>query len=38
MPKRIIICADGTWNTPDQSDHGEPSLTNVTKTVKTEES
>ena len=26
MPKRLIVCCDGTWNEPDQ-----PSPTNVTK-------
>ncbi len=27
--KRIVICADGTWNMPQQSAHGGPSPTNV---------
>lgn len=31
MSKRIIICSDGTWNTPDQKDRGEVRPTNVTK-------
>jgi uncharacterized protein (DUF2235 family) len=31
MPKRIVICADGTWNTPDQKDEGVISPTNVAK-------
>jgi uncharacterized protein (DUF2235 family) len=29
--KRIVICCDGTWNTPDQTDHGMAEPTNVTK-------
>ena len=31
MSKRIIICSDGTWNTPDQKDEGVISPTNVAK-------
>ena len=31
MAKRIVICADGTWNTPEQRDHIGPSATNVAK-------
>lgn len=31
MSKRIIICSDGTWNTPDQKDDGVISPTNVAK-------
>ncbi|MGH6636910.1 MAG: DUF2235 domain-containing protein [Gammaproteobacteria bacterium] len=31
MGKRIVICVDGTWNTPDQRDRGRPSFTNVAK-------
>jgi uncharacterized protein (DUF2235 family) len=32
VPKRIVICCDGTWNTPDEVDDlGEPISTNVTK-------
>lgn len=31
MPKRLILCCDGTWNTPDQQTRGMPSPTNVTK-------
>lgn len=31
MPKRIVICADGTWNTPDQKDRGEVCPSNVAK-------
>src|SRR6266513_808409 len=33
MSKRIVICADGTWNTPDEKDHGKVCLTNVAKTA-----
>lgn len=29
--KRIVICCDGTWNTPDQVLGGRPCPTNVTK-------
>ena len=29
--KNIVICADGTWNTPDQLDQGVPAPTNVAK-------
>ena len=31
MPKRLVICCDGTWNTPDQVEDGVPALTNVAK-------
>lgn len=31
MPKRLIVCCDGTWATPDQTDDGHPCPTNVTK-------
>ena len=27
--KNIVICCDGTWNTPDDRDHGVPIPTNV---------
>ncbi|UWQ74408.1 DUF2235 domain-containing protein [Leisingera sp. M658] len=27
----LIVCCDGTWNTPDQEDNGLPSPTNVVK-------
>ena len=30
-PKRIAICCDGTWNTPDQQDEGIASASNVVK-------
>ncbi len=29
--KNIIVCCDGTWNTPEEADHGLPSPTNVVK-------
>jgi len=29
--KRLIVCNDGTWNSPDQEDNGIPSPTNVVK-------
>ncbi|GGH93399.1 DUF2235 domain-containing protein [Arthrobacter liuii] len=31
MTKRIIVCCDGTWATPDQTADGQPCPTNVTK-------
>jgi uncharacterized protein (DUF2235 family) len=31
MSKRLVICCDGTWNKPDQTEGGLPSMTNVTK-------
>jgi len=31
MAKRIVICSDGTWNIPDQMDHGEVRPSNVAK-------
>lgn len=31
MSKRIVICCDGTWNTPDQTDEGVISPTNAAK-------
>ncbi|WRT12684.1 DUF2235 domain-containing protein [Pseudarthrobacter sp. LT1] len=31
MAKRIVVCCDGTWATPDQADDGQPCPTNVTK-------
>ena len=30
-PKYLIVCCDGTWNTPDQEDNGIPAPTNVVK-------
>jgi len=32
--KRLVICCDGTWNTPTQSSDGKPSPTNVFKASK----
>ena len=29
--KNIVVCCDGTWNTPTEMDHGLPSPTNVVK-------
>jgi uncharacterized protein (DUF2235 family) len=29
--KRIIICCDGTWKTPDEQEHGHSCVTNVAK-------
>ncbi len=29
--KRLILCCDGTWNTADHEDHGEPCPSNVVK-------
>lgn len=31
MPKSLVVCCDGTWNTADQAIAGRPSPTNVTK-------
>lgn len=31
MRKRWVICGDGTWNEPEQTDQGMPSPTNVVK-------
>jgi uncharacterized protein (DUF2235 family) len=31
MPKRLIVCCDGTWNTPDQKEDGQICPTNVVK-------
>lgn len=31
LPKNIIICCDGTWNTPEEADGGKPCPTNVLK-------
>lgn len=31
MSKRIVVCCDGTWNTPDQKDDGVVCPTNVTR-------
>ena len=29
--KKLVVCVDGTWNTPTMEDNGEPSPTNVFK-------
>jgi uncharacterized protein (DUF2235 family) len=34
MPKKLIVCADGTWNTESETDHGFPCPTNVTKIAR----
>ncbi|MGC2653670.1 MAG: DUF2235 domain-containing protein [Mycobacterium sp.] len=31
MSKRLVVCCDGTWNSPDQRSGGELTPTNVTK-------
>lgn len=31
MPKRIVICSDGTWSRPDQKERGKEVPTNVVK-------
>jgi uncharacterized protein (DUF2235 family) len=31
MPKRLVVCCDGTWNRPDQLTDGIPAPTNVSK-------
>jgi uncharacterized protein (DUF2235 family) len=31
MPQKIVLCADGTWNKPNQKDEGVASPTNVVK-------
>ncbi len=31
MTRRLVLCCDGTWNTPDQAMRGRPCPTNVTK-------
>ncbi len=32
--KRIVICCDGTWNTPDKTKQGVPLHTNVVKVAQ----
>jgi len=32
--KRIVICCDGTWNSPDETEHGIPIQTNVVKVAR----
>lgn len=34
MPKKLIVCADGTWNTESQCDEGYPCPTNVVKVAR----
>jgi uncharacterized protein (DUF2235 family) len=34
MSKRLVLCCDGTWNTPEQESGGRPCPTNVTKLVR----
>ena len=29
--RRLVVCADGTWNKPDEDDGGQPAPTNVVK-------
>lgn len=29
--RRLVVCADGTWNQPNEDDHGVPAPTNVVK-------
>ena len=31
MPKRLVICCDGTWNVPDRQDRGQVCPSNVAK-------
>ena len=32
--KRLVVCCDGTWNTPDEVRDGKPCQTNVTKIAR----
>ena len=32
--KRLVVCCDGTWNTPDEARDGKPCQTNVTKIAR----
>lgn len=32
--RRLIVCADGTWNTPDRTDEGVPAPSNVVKMAR----
>ncbi len=34
MEKRLIVCADGTWNSPDQKDRGQRHPTNIVKIAR----
>ena len=31
MPKKLVVCCDGTWNTPDQEEYDLAAPTNVTR-------
>lgn len=35
MPKRVVVCCDGTWNTPDEMRDGAAEPTNVAKLALT---
>ena len=35
MPKRVVVCCDGTWNTPDEARGGVAAPTNVAKLALT---
>jgi uncharacterized protein (DUF2235 family) len=35
MAKKLIVCADGTWNTENDRDHGHACPTNVVKVART---
>ena len=34
MPKKLIVCADGNWNTEDKTDQGLPCATNVVRVAR----
>ena len=34
MPKKLIVCADGTWNTENTTDQGRPCATNVIRIAR----
>lgn len=34
MAKKLIVCADGTWNTQNETDQGRPCATNVFKVAR----
>ena len=34
MPRKLIICADGTWNAENNTDEGRPAPTNVLKIAR----
>jgi uncharacterized protein (DUF2235 family) len=33
-PKRLVVCCDGTWNTPDEVTDGKPAQTNVARIAR----